>query len=248
MLKTLFSKISRLLPAPIWKETHKVLDDSTLKHISDDFFTGIGQTSIHTIFDIGAHIGLSTKKFLNDFPQATIFSAEPSKRNFDSLLITIQQNQRVSAHPIAFGDTDSKADLYHSERSQCNSLNTPWKYTGTSETVNIRKIDTFCREKGIDRINILKIDTEGHELSVLKGAEKMLKKGKIDIIYVECGFKPEDRCHSNFFAIAEYLRCCNYNVAGFTETSNFLWSELYTLLFCNAIFVRGQTRIVKKSV
>jgi hypothetical protein len=46
-------------------------------------------------------------------------------------------------------------------------------------------LSAYCREKGIDRIDVLKIDTEGHDLAVLQGAEQMLSKGAIRFVYVE---------------------------------------------------------------
>ena len=58
---------------------------------------------------------------------------------------------------------------------------------GKFETTKVHAstIDLFCKKKKIKEIDLLKIDTEGHEEYVLKGAEKLLKKNKIKIIYVE---------------------------------------------------------------
>ncbi len=50
--------------------------------------------------------------------------------------------------------------------------------------VNTDTIDNFCREKGIDYIDILKIDTEGSEIEVLEGAKNMLNKTNIILIEV----------------------------------------------------------------
>ena len=49
-------------------------------------------------------------------------------------------------------------------------------------------IDEFCQKENIEKIDLLKIDTEGHEEHVLKGAYKTLKK-IIDVIYVEVSDK-----------------------------------------------------------
>ncbi len=50
--------------------------------------------------------------------------------------------------------------------------------------VNTDTIDNFCREKDIDYIDILKIDTEGSEIEVLEGAKNMLNKTNIVLIEV----------------------------------------------------------------
>ena len=108
--------------------------------------------------------------------------------------------------------------------------------------VSIKKLDTFCFDNQIEKINILKIDAEGSDFEVIKGTERMLLLGKIDIVYVECGFKPGNSCHGDFFKIAEYFRRFKYNVAGFTETSNFEYNGVYTLLFCNTIFAKEKIK------
>ena len=56
-----------------------------------------------------------------------------------------------------------------------------------SEIVNVVSIDSFCKKKNIDKIDLLKIDTEGHEAEVLKGATRMLKKN-IRYILIEFHF------------------------------------------------------------
>ena len=55
------------------------------------------------------------------------------------------------------------------------------------EEIEIKTIDSFCKENNIAQINFLKLDVEGHELSVLNGAIKMLTNHKIDFIQFEFG-------------------------------------------------------------
>jgi len=56
-----------------------------------------------------------------------------------------------------------------------------------TEKVQIQTLDDFCAEKGIEHIHYLKMDVEGHELSVLQGGREMLAKGAIDWIQFEFG-------------------------------------------------------------
>jgi hypothetical protein len=53
------------------------------------------------------------------------------------------------------------------------------------ETVKINTLDQFCVENKIQHVNLLKLDVEGHELNVLRGAANMLSKGAIDFIQFE---------------------------------------------------------------
>ncbi len=55
------------------------------------------------------------------------------------------------------------------------------------ETVILSTIDNYCNENKIDRIDLLKLDVEGHELKILKGASQMLAENKISNIQVEFG-------------------------------------------------------------
>ena len=52
-------------------------------------------------------------------------------------------------------------------------------------TVKCTTIDLFCAERKIKKIDVLKIDTEGFDLEVLKGADAMLKRGVISFVYFE---------------------------------------------------------------
>ena len=58
---------------------------------------------------------------------------------------------------------------------------------GCTETVRLRRLDDVCREQGIQRIDFLKLDVEGHELAVLHGAGALLSDGRIDRIQFEFG-------------------------------------------------------------
>lgn len=56
-----------------------------------------------------------------------------------------------------------------------------------SEKVEILTLDTYCQQKSIEHISLLKIDVEGHELDVFAGAKEMFAKGAIDIVTFEFG-------------------------------------------------------------
>ena len=75
--------------------------------------------------------------------------------------------------------------------------------------VQTQSIDNFCLENNINCIDLLKIDTEGSELNVLKGAENFLSENKIKVIYTEiCAPKAKYRNKVN--EIENFLKEYNF--------------------------------------
>ena len=56
-----------------------------------------------------------------------------------------------------------------------------------AELISLKTLDDYCEENAVKTIHFLKIDVEGHELSVLKGAMNMLSGNKISVIQFEFG-------------------------------------------------------------
>jgi hypothetical protein len=83
-------------------------------------------------------------------------------------------------------------------------------YLGREEDVEIRRIDTFCKEQGIGRIGFLKLDIEGHEFRALQGASAMIDSGNIDCIQFEFGQCDIDS--RTFFQDFYYLLKGNYTI------------------------------------
>jgi hypothetical protein len=76
-------------------------------------------------------------------------------------------------------DHSSMASLYQREIKNV-SMN-------EFEVVSLKTLDEFCNEQGIQKIDFLKIDVEGHEYKVLQGASKMIKNKAIRFIQFEFG-------------------------------------------------------------
>ena len=158
----------------------------------------IGVRNEPVLFDVGANIGNYTALLMTVFPNAQIHSFEPAKKTFANL----QKNTRERIAQYAgkvqlnnFGLSDSAAEAtlhYDHENSGLASLyDRQLDYYGIdyskSETVSLSTLDDYCAANDIDRIDFLKMDVEGHELNVLKGAERMLAESRIDNIQMEFG-------------------------------------------------------------
>ena len=147
-----------------------------------------------TVFDVGANIGNYSKSLSHLFGDKTIIhSFEPSKKTFEMYLETTSKTPNIIPNNIGLGDFENKTKLYSNlEGSGIASLyNRNLGHFGISmdksEEIKISTIDIYCNKNNIDRIHFLKMDIEGHELSALKGAEKMINKNAIDFIQFEFG-------------------------------------------------------------
>ena len=71
--------------------------------------------------------------------------------------------------------------------------------------VQTQSIDNFCSKNNINCIDLLKLDTEGNEFNVLKGAEKFLSENKIKVIYTEIS-APKARYRNKVDEIENFLK------------------------------------------
>jgi FkbM family methyltransferase len=142
------------------------------------------------VFDVGANRGEWSAQAHRLNPQARIYAFEPAAATFRELAARFDPRS-VSALPVALGSTTGTTTFYVDPRSSgTNSLygERSWSESPGStqpETIRIATVDDFCAKAGIDRIDFLKIDVEGAEIEVLRGAAGMLAAGKIGAIQFE---------------------------------------------------------------
>lgn len=181
---------------------------------------------VQTIFDVGAFIGLAAIEYSDAFPKAIIYSFEPSLENLTQLRANIPNNPCVQSYQIALGDRDASGEFkYFSDHPSTSRLVEPGTAliesggemveVGGTAAVQVKTLDTFTKENGIDRIDLLKIDTEGHEMSVLKGAARTLAEGKIKLVLAECTCDPAITYHTAMSKICDFLFPLGYRVFGF---------------------------------
>ena len=201
-----------------------------------------------TIFDVGANVGLYTEALFKQFGEkASIYSFEPSKKTFATLSQNISSNigNKKSVHlcniglgekesdMILFSDKDNSglASLYDRKMDHFNVS------MDKMETVKISTIDIFCRDNNIKNIDFLKMDVEGHELSVLHGAKDMLAKKAIKYIQFEFGGNNIDS--RTFFQDFYYLLKDDFNLFRVVKDGLypvFGYKEDYERFLCTVFF------------
>ena len=104
------------------------------------------------------------------------------------------------------------------------------KYLQNNYLKEIKTIDNYCEENQINKINLLKIDTQGYEENIIIGATKMIKKNSIDVIILELIFSSIYEKNSNIYDVEKILIPNGYKLFGTSHYGNLL-TNLITSLY-----------------
>lgn len=145
------------------------------------------------IFDVGANKGQYALALCSVFKNSTIHSFEPSPTAFSVAQKNLKTKTNIILNNIGFSDKIGNATLYSdikgsglaslSKRRLCH-FDISFE---EQEKIWLTTIDNYCQNNNINHIDLLKIDAEGHELSILNGAEAMFKNKNIDLVQFEFG-------------------------------------------------------------
>lgn len=162
------------------------------------------------VFDVGGYDAQYARRIHELDPNINLYVFEPNPDTFENKLQTAFKGASKNVHLVNMGlsDKSGEATLFtNTSRGATDSLHRvkDGKYFHTgSVQVKLSTVDAYSAEHGISHIDFLKIDTEGNDLHVIRGAEKMLKDGKIDVIQFEFSLH-YTYSHIYFKDFADYL-------------------------------------------
>jgi len=145
------------------------------------------------IIDVGANEGQSIKRFNLIFDNCIVHSFEPITKCFNQMIKDFP-GKRFIKNNYALSDKNANKEFFINKSSVTSGFNRINKnYDENNEKNKIKNsikiktttLDAYINFNKIKKIDILKIDTQGHELNVLRGAKKSLKKNMINFIEVE---------------------------------------------------------------
>jgi len=141
------------------------------------------------IFDVGANVGQSVIKFKKLCPEGEVHTFEPSKNCFKELQKNTASFTDVIYNNIGLGAESKTAEFYENEITDISSFLKPtealWGEVKKVDQMAITTLNDYALLSKTKKINYLKIDTQGYDLEVLKGADILLKEKAIDIIQME---------------------------------------------------------------
>ncbi|WP_419394322.1 FkbM family methyltransferase [Cytobacillus praedii] len=136
--------------------------------------------------DIGANIGLISLALSYLATEGKVYSFEPSKRNFSYLVQNIKENYVANINPINIGVYDQNKDMEFCNISDGGGwsfvFNGTESITQPNEVVTCVRLDDWVQTEGINKIDLIKIDTEGSEAKVIRGAINTIHNTRPDVI------------------------------------------------------------------
>lgn len=163
--------------------------------------------------DVGANIGITTVWMARKCKN--VYAFEPETINYNNALETLKLNNSFNVELIqkAISDEETILDLNICEGYGHHSLGvvSTSKIIGKSK-VQTTTLDNFCKKREINFIDFLKIDVEGFELEVLRGAKQLLKQKKIKLIAFELSKVPLQSLGKKEEDILEFLKEHHYQI------------------------------------
>lgn len=129
------------------------------------------------VLDIGANIGCASLIFSISYPSATVFAFEPSKDTYKFLLLNTNALPNVRCFNYGLYNRDCCVKLYTGKfASVTGSIGQSMLNSSEFEMVELRRVSSFITYHGLDRILLIKIDTEGSEVPILRDIEPLLDR------------------------------------------------------------------------
>jgi len=185
-----------------------------------NLFKSIKFHNIRSIIDVGAHKGNFVEKILQRFSFIESISFEPAKEAFKDLIIRSEKYKNWKILNYALAARDQNMEMNISDYTEANSflsiekelleLRPELKVT-SKELVKCKKIDNFISEfYSLKKPILLKVDTQGYEMEVLKGGNQTLDI--VDFVLLEVSTGATYRGQPSLKEVIEYLENKKFKV------------------------------------
>ncbi len=168
-----------------------------------------------TIVDAGAHEGVVAAQMLEHFPRATVHAFEPIRETFETLCRRAETTPGLRPVHAALGDAPGTAEMFVNKHSMTTSMLKAsaqgrayygeWLDCVRKEPVDVVRLDDWAERERIGPVHAMKIDVQGFEGPMLRGATRLLRESVV-AVYSEAQLIPEYDGASTYSDIDLILR------------------------------------------
>lgn len=191
---------------------------------------------IRVVLDVGSNVGAVAKEYLRLFPEARVHCFEPVPATFAQLRASLGGSSRATLHQQAVGTAVGTTKMFIGGNSLTNSLVKSDNHSNEIE-VPVTTVDAFCSQHGIRVVDLLKVDAEGFDMEVLKGAIGLLSSGRVNFILIEVTPNRSVQQHVWLGDVQSFLEPLGFQLYGLYDQM-LAWDGRPMVQFANALFRR----------
>ena len=216
---------------------YNIFNKIFMNEVETELLDYIGDEENKIIFDVGCFRGNFTKNIIEQESKKKLksnfflFDPNPNAKNYLNFLL---KEKNIKYFNLALDNSNSKKKftlnqyfeasgsslvslhkedkLYNFTRKNFMKIFQPFKKIKDYVEIDVKTqtLDNFCLENKIDFIHLLKLDTEGNEFNILKGAENLLSRNKVKVIYTEICSNKKDY-NNKSYEIKNFLKKYNFD-------------------------------------
>jgi FkbM family methyltransferase len=185
----------------LFKIINDIFKITEIKH-QKNIFSYLKKIKLDSIIDIGAHKGDFSRKFINDEKIKNFFLFEPQLKFYKYLLNKFKNNKKIKIYNVAIDTVNNKIKrialnidpstsslakidknslLYKIKNIILNSKDNYYSF----QKVETLRLDLFLKKQKINGNSLLKIDTEGYEMKIIKSLGSNIKKIKYILLEIK---------------------------------------------------------------
>jgi len=204
--------------------------------------------AVKTILDVGANRGEFARISADCFPDAMVHAFEPLPCCQPLLQAVATNRPRIRIHPLALGETTGTVDMYENDYAPSSSIlpmqdrhRELWPKTVNSNKIQVamETLDHLASRVSFEAACFLKMDVQGFELSVLRGATEVLRSTAV--VMAEVLFEPLYEGQADFRMLLNFLAERGFRFVEFADERHL--PPLGSLVYADAVFVNEALRI-----
>jgi len=222
--------------------------NSNGEYLCFDYFL---KTKLSLFLDVGANKGIFTKRALEQYPDLPLLAFEPNPVIHEKLQSAIANGSKAKSFQLALDEFGEQAVKFfvHPKHHETSSLSPRTLMTSSFQadmheiTVPVQTLDAVLSQQSVDLTNVfIKIDTEGHEAGVMRGASSVLEEAEQAAILFEYSFawiESKETIEDNF----QFLNDLGFNFYRVLpvglEKLRFITRDMASIQYCNYMAVKG---------
>jgi FkbM family methyltransferase len=162
-------------------------EDNDVQKNGEAWLADVVGRSASTFIDVGANVGEWAALFMNAMPNGTGVLIDASSQAVRAIAERFRNEPRINVIHAAVSDTPGEAEFFEESNSGKTSslLRSFTNSTAHKKIVRVTTVDAEAKAHNVTQIDMLKIDAEGYDLHVLRGASGLLSQQAIGVVQFE---------------------------------------------------------------